>query len=103
MGNNDYCYQQQQCHLSTSHVDVLSPAPIAPSPATASGPSISESDKEILFYIKVLYDCDSESDKELTIYDGGIIFVLAVSTDGWWESEMTDRHTGRLLIPIQLY
>ncbi|KAJ2803987.1 formin-binding protein [Coemansia guatemalensis] len=60
--------------------------------------SVTESGKEILFYVKVLYDYDAENDKELSIKEGDVISVLAVSADGWWEGEMTDRRTGR---PIQ--
>ncbi|KAJ2879671.1 formin-binding protein [Coemansia aciculifera] len=103
MGNNSYHHhhpqhhQQMQHHRSASRVDAPSPAPIAPSPAATSGPSTSESGKEILFYVKVLYDYDAENDKELTIRDGDVISVLAVSADGWWEGEMTDRRTGRPL------
>ncbi|KAJ2496670.1 formin-binding protein [Coemansia sp. RSA 1972] len=63
-----------------------------------SGNSVSESGKEILFYVKVLYDYDADNGKELTIREGDVISVLAVSADGWWEGEMTDRRTGR---PIQ--
>ncbi|KAJ2256526.1 formin-binding protein [Coemansia sp. RSA 455] len=100
MGNNGYhhpqqLHQQMQHHRSASRVDAPSPAPVAPSPA--SGPSTSESGKEILFYVKVLYDYDAENEKELTIRDGDVISVLAVSADGWWEGEMTDRRTGRPL------
>ncbi|KAJ2313722.1 formin-binding protein, partial [Coemansia sp. RSA 2705] len=57
--------------------------------------STSESGKEILFYVKVLYDYDADNDKELTIREGDVISVLAVSADGWWEGEMTDRRSGR--------
>ncbi|KAJ2609593.1 formin-binding protein [Coemansia sp. RSA 1365] len=60
--------------------------------------SVTESGKEILFYVKVLYDYDAENDKELSIKEGEVISVLSVSADGWWEGEMTDRRTGR---PIQ--
>ncbi|KAJ2354730.1 formin-binding protein [Coemansia sp. RSA 2618] len=60
--------------------------------------SVSESGKEILFYVKVLYDYDADNKKELSIREGDVISVLAVSADGWWEGEMTDRRTGR---PIQ--
>ncbi|KAJ2071032.1 formin-binding protein [Coemansia sp. S155-1] len=101
MGNNGYHHhpqqhhQQMQHHRSASRVDAPSPAPVAPSPA--GGPSTSESGKEILFYVKVLYDYDAENEKELTIRDGDVISVLAVSADGWWEGEMTDRRTGRPL------
>ncbi|KAJ1852784.1 formin-binding protein [Coemansia sp. RSA 1822] len=63
-----------------------------------SSNSVSESGKEILFYVKVLYDYDADNGKELTIREGDVISVLAVSADGWWEGEMTDRRTGR---PIQ--
>ncbi|KAJ2763023.1 formin-binding protein [Coemansia sp. BCRC 34490] len=56
---------------------------------------VSESGKEILFYVKVLYDYDAENGKELSIREGDVISVLAVSADGWWEGERTDRHTGR--------
>ncbi|KAJ2086428.1 formin-binding protein [Coemansia sp. RSA 986] len=56
---------------------------------------VSESGKEILFYVKVLYDYDAENDKELSIREGDVISVFSVSADGWWEGERTDRHTGR--------
>ncbi|KAJ2560043.1 formin-binding protein [Coemansia sp. RSA 1933] len=56
---------------------------------------VSETGKEILFYVKVLYDYDAENDKELSIREGDVISVLAVSADGWWEGERTDRNTGR--------
>ncbi|KAJ2469271.1 formin-binding protein [Coemansia sp. RSA 2337] len=100
MDNNGYHHpqqhhQQMQHHRSASRVDAPSPAPVAPSPA--GGPSTSESGKEILFYVKVLYDYDAENDKEMTIRDGDVISVLAVSAGGWWEGEMTDRRTGRPL------
>lgn len=54
-----------------------------------------ESGKDILFYVKVLYDYDAENDKELTIRADDVISVMAVSADGWWEGELTDRRTGR--------
>ncbi|KAJ1784848.1 formin-binding protein [Coemansia sp. RSA 2399] len=56
---------------------------------------VSESGKEILFYVKVLYDYNAENAKELSIREGDVISVLAVSVDGWWEGERTDRNTGR--------
>ncbi|KAJ1820796.1 formin-binding protein [Coemansia sp. RSA 2675] len=87
MGNNGY-HPHLQHHRSASRVD-------APSPAPVGNQSTSESGKEILFYVKVLYDYDAENEKELTIRDGDVISVLAVSADGWWEGEMTDRRTGR--------
>ncbi|KAJ2840692.1 formin-binding protein [Coemansia sp. 'formosensis'] len=94
MANNGYQHPHLQHHRSASRVDAPSPAPVAPQ---AAAPSTSESGKEILFYVKVLYDYDAENDKELTIRDGDVISVLAVSADGWWEGEMTDRRTGRPL------
>ncbi|KAJ2723909.1 formin-binding protein [Coemansia sp. Benny D115] len=63
-----------------------------------NGNQVSESGKDILFYVKVLYDYDAENDKELSIKEGDVISVLAVSADGWWDGEMTDRRTGR---PVQ--
>ncbi|KAJ2653883.1 formin-binding protein [Coemansia sp. RSA 1250] len=57
--------------------------------------SVTKSGKEILFYVKVLYDYDADNEKELTIREGDVISVLAVSADGWWEGEMTDRRTGK--------
>ncbi|KAJ2076914.1 formin-binding protein [Coemansia sp. RSA 988] len=60
--------------------------------------SVTESGKEILFYVKVLYDYDAENDKELSIKEGDVISVLSVSADGWWEGEMTDRRTGRPIL-----
>ncbi|KAJ1821283.1 formin-binding protein, partial [Coemansia sp. RSA 2598] len=63
--------------------------------AANGGGQMSESGKEILFYVKVLYDYDAENDKELSIREGDVISVIAVSADGWWEGEMTDRRTGK--------
>ncbi|KAI9500369.1 hypothetical protein BX070DRAFT_237757 [Coemansia spiralis] len=64
-------------------------------PRVAEQTNVSESGKEILFYVKVLYDYDAENERELTIREGDVISVLAVSADGWWEGELTDRRTGR--------
>ncbi|KAJ2395008.1 formin-binding protein [Coemansia sp. RSA 2603] len=66
----------------------------ANSPAAANGAKTADSDK-ILFYVKVLYDYDAENEKELTIRENDVISVFAVSADGWWDGEMTDRRTGR--------
>ncbi|KAJ2235561.1 formin-binding protein [Coemansia sp. RSA 485] len=63
--------------------------------AAAGGNQVSETGKEILFYVKVLYDYDAENEKELSIKEGDVISVFAVSPDGWWEGELTDRRTGK--------
>ncbi|KAJ2766149.1 formin-binding protein [Coemansia nantahalensis] len=79
--------QQQQQQIPPRSVSRVEPP----------GRSVTESGKEILFYVKVLYDYDADNDKELSIREGDVISVLAVSADGWWEGEMTDRRTGRPL------
>ncbi|KAJ1879754.1 formin-binding protein [Coemansia sp. RSA 486] len=67
-----------------------------PSSGAAAGSNqVSETGKEILFYVKVLYDYDAENEKELSIKEGDVISVFAVSPDGWWEGELTDRRTGK--------
>ncbi|KAI7820583.1 hypothetical protein BX661DRAFT_134204, partial [Kickxella alabastrina] len=81
-------HTQQQQHAAPAATN---------SSAVAGANQLSESGKEILFYVKVLYDYDADNNKELTIREGDVISVLAVSADGWWDGEMTDRRTGRAI------
>ncbi|KAI8320563.1 hypothetical protein GQ54DRAFT_290987 [Martensiomyces pterosporus] len=65
------------------------------SSSSADPQSGDSSNKEILFYVRALYDYDAEAETELSIRDGDVISVLSVSPDGWWEGELTDRATGQ--------
>ncbi|KAJ2402842.1 formin-binding protein [Coemansia sp. RSA 2559] len=100
----------QMSHSPVPHGGIAQPMQRAPSvmangypiqqqhvqpPQPTQKSQVSESGKEILFYVKVLYDYNAENDKELSIREGDVISVLAVSADGWWEGERTDRNTGR--------
>ncbi|KAJ1886956.1 formin-binding protein, partial [Kickxella alabastrina] len=92
-GNYQHPHHTQQQQQQQQHA-----APAATnSSAVAGANQLSESGKEILFYVKVLYDYDADNNKELTIREGDVISVLAVSADGWWDGEMTDRRTGRAI------
>ncbi|KAJ2156533.1 formin-binding protein [Coemansia sp. RSA 552] len=100
--------QHQQQHQQQRAPSAVGYAPPQPQPqpvpmqqqrpmSRVEPPSVAEGGKEILFYVKVLYDYDADNDKELSIREGDVISVLAVSADGWWEGELTDRRTGRPL------
>ncbi|KAJ2780632.1 formin-binding protein [Coemansia javaensis] len=86
-------YAMQPAHMAQQQQQQQRPMSRVETPAA----NAADSGKEILFYVKVLYDYDADNDKELSIREGDVISVLAVSADGWWEGEMTDRRTGRPL------